>query len=395
VDGAVSTRPLFEAEHEDFRAVFARFTAREIVPRHAEWEQAGRVDRSLFRAAGELGFLGMAVPPEYGGAGQDDFRFAAVMLEELQRAGVIGSGMCMTLHNNIVLPYFLSLADERQRARWLPGMVTGELMGAISMSEPGAGSDLAAIATTARRDGDDYVISGAKTFVTNGMSADLVILAARTGPGLRQRGLSLIVAETGTPGFERGRHLDKIGLRSQDTAELFFDGARVPVANRLGGEGEGFAELMGHLPQERLEIAVSAVAGARAALDWTVAYARDRQVFGGPLLSFQHTRFVLAELVTAVDVAQVYVDHLVARHVRGELDGTDAAKGKLWAAELQQRVVSQCLQLHGGYGFMREYPIARAFLDARVQTIYGGTSEIMKEIIARSLDPAGRAGGSR
>ncbi|MFB7575830.1 acyl-CoA dehydrogenase family protein [Streptomyces sp. NPDC056165] len=379
-------RDLFDDVHEDFRASFRAFVRNEIVPHHEKWEAAGRVDKAMFRAAGELGFLGMAVPEEYGGPGEGDFRFNVVISEELQRANVIGSGMCITLHNDIVLPYLLGATTEEQRARWLPGFVTGETMGAISMTEPGAGSDLAAIRTTAARDGDHYVLNGSKTFVTNGMNCDLVVVAVKTDPAQAHRGLSLIVVEDGTEGFGHGRHLRKIGLRSQDTAELFFSDARVPAANLLGEPGTGFGTLMRNLAQERLALSVSAITGARAVLDWTIDYCREREVFGQRLSSLQNTKFVLAELDTATDVAQVYVDHLVRRHLTGDLDPEDAAKAKWWTTELQQDVVNRCLQLHGGYGFMEEYPVARAFLDARVQTIYAGTNEIMKEIIGRSID---------
>jgi alkylation response protein AidB-like acyl-CoA dehydrogenase len=381
-------RPLFDEVHEDFRSSFRSFVAKEIVPHHDRWEDAGRVDKAMFREAGARGFLGLSVPEEYGGLGVDDFRFNVVVIEELQRANVIGSGMCITLHNDVVLPYYLKSASGEQKARWLPRFVTGEIMGAIAMSEPGAGSDLAGIRTTAVREGDDYVVNGSKTFVTNGLNADLVLAVVRTD-GQPHRGLSLIAIADGTPGFQRGRHLDKIGLRSQDTAELFFDDARVPAANLLGSPGAGFTMLMDNLTQERLSLAASGVAAARTVFNWTVEYCRERTAFGANLLSFQNTKFVLAELSTAIDVAQVYVDDLVRRHVRGEVDSVDAAKGKWWATELQKRTVDQCLQLHGGYGFMREYPVARAFLDARVQTIYGGTTEIMKEIIGRTLENGG------
>ncbi|WP_326790703.1 acyl-CoA dehydrogenase family protein [Streptomyces sp. NBC_00151] len=379
-------RDLFDDTHEDFRSSFRAFVKAEIEPHHEKWEEAGRVDKSMFLAAGAQGFLGMAVPEEYGGLGVDDFRYNVIISEELQRANVIGSGMCITLHNDIVLPYLLGATNEEQRARWLPGFVTGEIMGAISMTEPGAGSDLASVRTTAIRDGDHYVVNGSKTFVTNGLNCDLVVLAAKTDPQERHRGLSLIVVENGTPGFARGRHLKKIGLRSQDTAELFFDDARVPAANLLGEPGTGFPTLMANLAQERLALSVSAITGARAVLDWTMDYCREREAFGQRLSSFQNTKFELAEMLTATEVAQVYVDYLVRRHLDGVLDAEDAAKAKWWTTELQQDVVNRCLQLHGGYGFMEEYPVARAFLDARVQTIYAGTNEIMKEIIGRSID---------
>ena len=386
----MTTRELFDDIHDSFRAAFRVFVATEIVPFHDKWEQAGRVDRGMFAEAGARGFLGMAVPEQYGGPGQPDFRFNVVISEELQRANVIASGTCITLHNDIVLPYFLNAANDEQRRRWLPGMVTGERMGAISMSEPGAGSDLASIRTSARRDGDHYVVNGSKTFVTNGLNSDTVVLAVKTDPAKRHRGMSLLVVEEPTPGFERGRKLDKIGQRSQDTAELFFNDALVPVANRLGDEGTGFTLLMGNLVQERLSMAVNAIAGARAVLGWTLDYCRQRIAFGAPLTDKQFVRFEFAEMTTATDIGQVYVDHLVSHLDRGDVTAEDAAKAKYWMTELQQDVLNRCLQLHGGYGYMREYPVARAFLDARIQTIYGGTTQIMKEIIGRSVVGARR-----
>jgi alkylation response protein AidB-like acyl-CoA dehydrogenase len=386
----MTARDLFDDVHQEFRAAFRSFVMAAIVPFHERWEQAGRVDRSMFAEAGARGFLGMAVPEQYGGLGQPDFRFNVVISEELQRANVLASGTCITLHNDIVLPYFLTATNEEQRRRWLPGMVTGMRMGAISMSEPGAGSDLASIRTTARLDGDHYVVNGSKTFVTNGLNCDTVVLAVKTDPTQRHKGISLLVVEDPTPGFERGRKLDKIGQRSQDTAELFFNDALVPVANRLGAEGTGFALLMGNLVQERLSMAVNAIAGARAVLGWTLEYCRQRTAFGGPLTDQQFVRFEFAEMTTATDIGQVYVDHLVSRLDRGDVTAEDAAKAKYWTTELQQDVVNRCLQLHGGYGYMREYPVARAFLDARIQTIYGGTTQIMKEIIGRAVVGARR-----
>lgn len=379
-------RDLYDQTHGDFRASFRAFVATEIVPNHDKWEEAGRVDREMFTRAGELGFLGMAVPEVYGGLGQPDFRYNAIIGEELQRAGVIGSGMCITLQNDVVLPYLMSATNDEQRRRWLPGMATGEIMGAISMTEPGTGSDLASIRTTAVRDGDDYVINGAKTFVTNGLNADLVVVAAKTDPTQRHKGISLIVVESGTPGFSRGRHLDKIGLRSQDTAELFFDDVRVPVANLLGGEGEGFKILMGNLAQERLGIAVSAISACRSVLAHTIDYCAQREAFGQRVLDMQNTRFTLAGLAARFDAVELFVDQMILRHNEGEVSGEEAAKAKLLTTELQQDIVQRGLQLHGGYGFMREYPVARAYLDAPIQTIFGGTSEIMREIIGRTLE---------
>jgi alkylation response protein AidB-like acyl-CoA dehydrogenase len=384
----MTARELFDDIHDSFREAFRAFVTTEIAPFHDKWEQAGRVDRGMFAEAGARGFLGMAVPEQYGGPGQPDFRFNAVISEELQRANVLASGTCITLHNDIVLPYFLNATNDEQRARWLPGMVTGERMGAVSMSEPGAGSDLAAIRTSARLDGDHYVVNGSKTFVTNGLNSDTVVLAVKTDTTLRHKGISLLVVEEPTPGFERGRKLDKIGQRSQDTAELFFNDARVPAGNRLGAEGGGFALLMSNLVQERLSMAVNAIAGAREVLGWTLDYCRQRTAFGGPLTDQQFVRFEFAEMTTATDIGQVYVDHLVSRLDRGDVTAEDAAKAKYWTTELQQDVINRCLQLHGGYGYMREYPVARAFLDARIQTIYGGTTQIMKEIIGRAVTGA-------
>jgi alkylation response protein AidB-like acyl-CoA dehydrogenase len=390
MDRAMTARELFDDIHDSFREAFRSFVATEIVPFNDAWEQAGRVDRGMFAQAGARGFLGMAVPEQYGGLGQPDFRFNVVISEELQRANVLASGTCITLHNDIVLPYFLTATSDEQRRRWLPAMVTGERMGAISMSEPGAGSDIAAIRTSARLDGDHYVVNGSKTFVTNGLNADIVVLAVKTDTTQRHKGISLLVVEEPTPGFERGRKLDKIGQRSQDTAELFFNDARVPAVNRLGDEGTGFALLMGNLVQERLSMAVNAIAGAREVLGWTLDYCKQRTAFGGPLTDQQFVRFEFAEMTTATEIGQVYVDHLVSRLDRGDVTAEDAAKAKYWMTELQQDVVNRCLQLHGGYGYMREYPVARAFLDARIQTIYGGTTQIMKEIIGRAVVGARR-----
>jgi alkylation response protein AidB-like acyl-CoA dehydrogenase len=378
-------RTLFEEEHEQFRASVRAFLEREAVPHHLEWEQAGVVDRDLFRKAGDHGFLGMAAPEEHGGGGVDDFRYNLVIGEEVQRLGLGGAGLGITLHNDICLPYFLHLTTEEQRARWLPGICSGELITAVAMTEPGIGSDLASMSTTATRDGDDYVVNGSKTFITNGINADLVVTAVKTDPSQKHRGISLLVLERGMPGFERGRNLEKVGLHSQDTAELFFTDVRVPVANRLGEEGSGFLGLVTNLPQERLSIAAAGVAAARAALDWTVEYCRERQAFGQPIGSFQNSKFVLAECETEVRIGQAFVDQSVLALNAGELTADEAAMAKWWCTELQKKVVDRCVQLHGGYGYMLEYPIARAYVDARITTIYGGTTEIMKEIIGRSL----------
>jgi alkylation response protein AidB-like acyl-CoA dehydrogenase len=375
-------RPIFEPEHEAFRESFRSFVRREIVPNHPDWERAGVVDREVWRRAGAAGFLGLGVPEEYGGGGPADFRFNVVVDEELTVAGA--SGVAFALHNDVVLPYLLTFADAEQKRRWLPGTVSGETITAIAMTEPGTGSDLAGIATTATRRGDGYALNGAKTFISNGQLADLVVVVARTGPD-PHRGLSLFVVERDTRGFTRGRNLDKIGMPAQDTSELFFDEAVVPAENLLGEEGGGFAALVGNLPQERLTIAVSAATAVESALATTLEYVRSRTAFGKPVGSFQNNRFTLAELHTEATIARVFVDHCIAEHVAGRLDVATAAMAKWWCTELQQKVMDRCLQLHGGYGYMREYPIARAFLDSRVQTIYGGTTEIMKEIIGRGL----------
>jgi alkylation response protein AidB-like acyl-CoA dehydrogenase len=378
-------RALFEPEHEDFRQSFRRFVADEVAPHHEDWERDGIVPRELFRAAGEHGFVAPQVPETYGGAGVDDFRFNVVVNEELMRAGLTGFGLGLTLHNDICLPYFLHLCDEPQRERWLPGIASGELITAVAMTEPGIGSDLASLSTRARPDGDRYLVDGAKTFITNGINADLVITAVKTDPAQRHRGISLLVVERGTEGFERGRNLDKLGMHAQDTAELAFHEAPVPVANRLGDEGAGFGYLVENLAQERLSIAISAVATAAGALEWTLEYVKQREAFGQPIGAFQHSRFALAEARTEVDLGQVFVDRCTELLAEGRLTSEDAAEAKWWCTEMQGRVIDACLQLHGGYGYMTEYPIARAYADARVTRIYGGTTEIMKEIIGRSL----------
>jgi alkylation response protein AidB-like acyl-CoA dehydrogenase len=377
-------RTIFEPEHDSLRQVVRDFVSDRVLPSQDDFEAKRMVDRSIFTEAAALGLLGFAVPEEHGGLGLDDFRANAVVTEEFARAGAHAVGLSFSLVNDIVLPYLLERTDVDQRARWLPGVTAGETILAVAMTEPGAGSDLAGIRTRAERDGDHYVVNGAKTFISNGQQADLVVLVCRTSDD-RHRGLTLLVVEDGTPGFSRGRNLDKLGLHGQDTSELAFVDARIPVANRLGDEGAGFATLVAHLPQERLAIAVSAVAAAEGMLERTLVYVRERTAFGQPIGAFQHSRFLLAELATEIDVARAYVDACIARHVDGELTAVDAAKAKWWATEMQVRVADRCLQLHGGYGYMREYQISRDFADARVQTIYGGTTEIMKEIIGRDL----------
>ncbi len=356
-----------------------------MTPNVSKWEQAGIVDKAMFRKAGASGFLGMAIPEEYGGGGTDDFRFNTVIVEELVRGDAMASGMCITLHNDVCLPYFLRLTNDEQKGRWFPGLASGELMAAIAMTEPGAGSDLAGIATTAIRDGDNYVVNGSKTFITNGINSDLIVTAVKTDPGQRHSGMSLLVIEEGMEGFTRGRNLEKIGLHAQDTAELFFDSVQVPVANLLGEEGKGFIHLVENLPQERLGLTIGSLAHAETAFNWTLEYIKERKAFGQPIGSFQTIKHAMAEMRTELDIARVYVDRQIMEHNEGELSADEAAKAKWWVTELEKSVIDRCLQFFGGWGFMEEYPIARAYRDARVQTIYGGTTEIMKEIVGRSL----------
>jgi alkylation response protein AidB-like acyl-CoA dehydrogenase len=377
-------RTLNEPEHDAFRDTVRTFLERHVVPRHAEWEKAGIVDRQVWVEAGKQGLLGMDVPEEYGGGGVADFRYNVVLDEEVTRHGASGIGF--GLHNDIVGPYLLTLCTDEQKGRWLPAFCAGELITALAMSEPGAGSDLQAIRTYARRAGDDWVLSGSKTFITNGINADLVLVVAKTDPDAEgARGLSLLAVERGMAGFERGRNLDKIGLKAQDTAELFFDEVRVPAANLVGRENQGFVHLMENLPQERLSIAVVAVAACEKVLELTLEYVKSRKAFGRPVGSFQHSRFVLAELATETTIARTFVDECVRQHMRGQLTVSDAAMAKWWTTDLQNKVADACLQLHGGYGYMTEYMVSKAWLDGRVQAIYGGTNEIMKEIVGRGL----------
>jgi alkylation response protein AidB-like acyl-CoA dehydrogenase len=372
-----------EPEHEEFRKTFRAFVDREIAPHHDEWERQRMVPRELWEAAGAQGFLCLDVPEEYGGPGVTDFRYNAVISEELARANT--PGPMFPLHTDIVVPYLLRCASDEQKRRWLPGAVTGRLITAIAMSEPAAGSDLQGIQTTAVRRGDRYLLNGQKTFISCGIVSDLVIVVARTDPAAGHRGISLLVVERGMPGFERGRKLDKIGLHAQDTAELFFHDVEVPAANLLGEEGKGFVYLMQNLPVERLCIAIGAVAAAEAAVEWAVRYCREREAFGRKIADFQHTRFELAEMHTEVTVARQFVDRCIEELNERALTTETASMAKWWTTDLCHRVTDRCLQLFGGYGYMREYPIARAFVDSRVSMIYGGTNEIMKEIIGRRL----------
>ena len=374
---------LYTEDHEAFRDTARGFMERYVAPYHHEWEQAGIVDRGVWLEAGKHGLLGFEVPEQYGGAGVKDFRYNAVLVEEVIRAHASGIGF--GLHNDVVAPYLIRLATDEQKQRWLPGFCSGELISAIAMSEPAAGSDLQGIKTHAKRDGDGWVLNGSKTFITNGINSDFVIVVAKTDPEKGAHGISLLVVERDMPGFERGRNLEKVGLKAQDTAEMFFNNVKVPATNLLGEEGRGFIHLMENLPQERLSIAAGAVAAAERTLETTIEYCKTRTAFGRPIGSFQNSRFVLAELATEVEIARHYINKAITEHNAGRFEVTDAAMAKWWTTELQKRVVDACMQLHGGYGYMLEYPVAKAFIDSRVQTIYGGTTEIMKEIIGRSL----------
>jgi long-chain-acyl-CoA dehydrogenase len=378
-------RTLFTEEHHMFRDAFRHFVEKEIVPYYEQWEKDGIISRELWLKAGEQGFLGLNVPEAYGGAGVDDFGYSAIIAEETTRAGASSAGAGIGLHNDIVIPYFLAYANEEQKRRWLPGMCTGKLITAIAMTEPNTGSDLAAVRTTAMREGNSYIVNGQKTFITNGILSDVVIVVAKTNPAMGHKGISLIVVERGMDGFKRGRKLEKMGMKAQDTAELFFEDAVVPVSNLLGDEGQGFYYLMRQLAKERLNVGISAVAACETALEITLEYCKERTAFGKPIGSFQNSRFKLAEMKTETEIARVFVDRCIEELNAGNLTAETAAMAKWWTSDLQKRVVDQCVQLHGGYGYMMEYPIARLYLDARVQSIYAGTNEIMKEIIGRSM----------
>jgi alkylation response protein AidB-like acyl-CoA dehydrogenase len=379
-------RSIFDDEHEMFRDSVRSFIERELIKDFERWEDCGIVDKEVYTKAGDAGILGVSVPEQYGGGGQSDFRFNTVFLEEVCRANVMSAGLGISNHADVVIPYFVKYGTRDQQHRWLPGMVSGELVGAIAMTEPNTGSDLAAVSTVAKRDGDNYVLNGAKVFISNGINCDLVVVVCRTGSDDRaQRSLSLIVVEADRKGFSRGRNLVKLGQHAADTAELFFDDVVVPASNLLGEECRGFYQLMAMLPQERLSIAVMALAHARAAFDETLTYCKDRHAFGQPIGSFQNSRFQLATMRTELDVAQAFVDAQLVAHVAGELTSEEAAQAKWWCADLNNRVLQTCVQLHGAYGYMEECAVGRAWRDGRAMSIYGGTNEIMKDIIGRRM----------
>ncbi len=377
-------RDIFTAEHDLFRDQFRKFADKQIAPRAAEWNERGMSDRETWRKLGEAGYLGANQPAEYGGSGAD-FLYDAIIMEEL--ADLRAHAIMVSLHSNIVMPYLVTYANDAQKQRYLPGAISGESLLGIAMTEPGTGSDLANVQTRARRDGDHYVINGAKSFISNGQIGDLFIVVCKTDPDAKpaHKGISLILVDADTPGFVRGRKLDKLGLRGQDTSELAFEDCRVPIANLLGREGDGFRMLMEKLQQERLTIAIASIASCRRALNDTIAYSKERRAFGQPIAAFQNTQFTLVELATEVEIGQAFVDKLLAAHVRGEELVSEVSMAKWWTTDLQKRLTSACLQLHGGYGFMREYPIATDYADAAVQSIYAGTNEIMKVIIAKRM----------
>jgi alkylation response protein AidB-like acyl-CoA dehydrogenase len=378
-------RTLYESDHEAYRETVREFLSREVAPHQDDWDRDHWIDRGVFARAAKAGIYALQVDEEYGGAGEHDYRYRMVVSEEIARINALSFGLTISLQDDLVLHYLLDLTNDEQKQRWLPGIAAGETIGALAMTEPGAGSDLKGIRTTARKDGDRWILNGQKTFISSGIMADLVVVAARTKAEGGSGAFSLFVVERDTAGFERGRQLEKIGLPSQDTSELFFNDAIVPAANLLGEEGRGLPYLMSHLPRERLGVTAKAMATTRAIFELTCDYCRDRTAFGRTLTGNQHVRFELAEMATEIDIAEAYVDKSVMAYNAGELTPIDAAKGKWFVSELQKRVVDRCLQLHGGYGYMAEYPVARAFVDTRVQTIYGGTTEIMKEIIGRDI----------
>ncbi|MEV7430535.1 acyl-CoA dehydrogenase family protein [Nocardioides sp. NPDC092400] len=374
---------IYEQEHEDFRTSVRAFLEKEVLPFHDQWEKDGQVSREVWTKAGDAGLLCFDVAEEYGGPGIKDFRYNAVVAEEISKVGA--SGLGFPVHTDIIVPYISQLGTDEQKRRWLPGLVSGELISSIAMTEPGAGSDLQGIRTSAVDKGDHYVLNGSKTFISNGIMSDVVIVVARTNPDAGHQGISLLVVERGMEGFERGRNLDKMGMKAQDTAELFFDNVVVPKENLLGEEGAGFISLMVNLPQERVSIAAIAVAACEHVLDLCLRYAKEREAFGKPIGKFQHNRFLLAEMATEVHIARLFVNDCILKLNEDEVDTSLASMAKWWTTELQKKLVDQGVQLHGGYGYMSEYPISKAYVDSRIQTIYGGTTEIQKEIIGRSL----------
>lgn len=378
-------RSLYDKEHELYRESVRAFLEREVAPHQEQWDRDRMIDRTVFARAAKSGIYALEVPEEYGGAGSSDYRYRMIVCEEIARINALSFGLTVALQDDLVLHYLTDLMNEEQKNRWLPGFASGDVIGALAMTEPGAGSDLQGIKTSARKDGDDWILNGQKTFISSGIMADLVIVAARTNPEAGSRGFSLFLVERDMPGFIRGRKLEKMGLPGQDTAELFFEDVRLPAENLLGTEGRGLQHLMSHLPRERLGVSATAIATARAIFEMTREYCMQRVAFGKPISSLQHVRFELAEMSTEIDIAEAYVDKSVVEYNAGRLTPTDAAKGKWFVSELQKRVLDRCLQLHGGYGYMMEYPVARAYVDTRIQTIYGGTTEIMKELIGREL----------
>ncbi|MEO1957688.1 MAG: acyl-CoA dehydrogenase family protein, partial [Methylophilaceae bacterium] len=377
-------RTVYEEENEMFRDSVRKFLEEEIATHHEQWEIDGQVDRSAWLKAGEMGMISPTVPEEFGGVGVD-FRYNAIVDEETARLGITGFGLGLSLHSDIAVPYIIHYGTDEQKRKYLPKLVSGEMISAIAMSEPATGSDLQGVKTTAIKDGDDYIINGSKTFITNGQLADITIVVAKTDPTLGAKGTSLILVETGTEGFSKGQNLKKVGLKAQDTSELFFENARVPQANLLGEENKGFVYLMQDLPQERLSVSITAIAAAESILEQTVEYTKERKAFGKPIAAQQNTQFKLAELSTELTSARVFLDRCLELHIEGKLDTVTASKAKLLCTDLQCKVMDECLQLHGGYGYMWEYPVARAWADARVQKIYAGTNEIMKLIIGRSM----------
>ena len=377
-------RTVYSADHEAFRDTVRTFIERSILPIHEEIVAEKQIPDSVWQAAGKADLLGLEVPEEFGGSDPGDYRFNAVLGEELAKVSMAYNS-CLQMHFDIGVPYFVKYGTQEQKERWLPGLCSGELVTTIAMTEPSGGSDLAALRTSAVRSGDDWVLNGSKTFITNGYTADVIIVAARTSPEKKAKGITLFALENGTPGFERGRKLDKVGQPEANTAELFFQDVRIPNANVIGEVDRGFIQMMEQLPQERISAAVGNLAQAKAILEETLVYAKERQAFGQSIGKFQHNKFLLADLFTQIDVSQAYVDACVVAHTQGDLTAVDAAKVKMWTSDIQNSVLDHCVQLHGGYGFMREYRVAQAWMDARVTRIWGGTNEIMKEIIGRDL----------